>query len=71
MSENAETDPLGGKAGHIGYQRNANSTGQVLDTSTPAFDLTAAASKAYIGCNGRTSGDSQKFIVEKAELHEL
>ena len=71
VSENAETDPLGGKVGHIGYQVNANSTGQALDTSTPTFDLTAAASKAYIGCNGRTSGDSQKFIVEKAELHEL
>jgi hypothetical protein len=70
-SDNAETDPLGGKVGYIGYQRNASSAGQVLDTSTPTLDLTAGASKAYIGCMGRASGASQTFIVEKAELHEI
>ena len=71
-SDNAETDPLGGLPGYIGYQRFSTSNGQVLDTSTPTFDLTAAASKAYIGCNGLGGfGDSQKFVVEKAELHEI
>jgi hypothetical protein len=72
LSDNAEADPLGGLPGYIGYQRFSTSNGQVLDTSTPTFDLTAAASKAYIGCNGLGGfGDSQKFVVEKAELHEI
>jgi hypothetical protein len=70
-SDNEESSPLGGKVGYIGYQRNVSTTGQTIDTSTPTFDLTAAAAKAYIGCNGRGTGNSQKFIVEKAELHEL
>ena len=71
-SNDAEADPLGGLPGYIGYQRFATSNGQVLDTSTPTFDLTAAASKAYIGCNGLGGfGETQKFVVEKAELHEI
>jgi hypothetical protein len=72
LSDNAEADPLGGLPGYIGHQRFDSTNGQVLDTSTPTFDLTAAASKAYIGCNGLGGfGDTQKFVVEKAELHDI